>query len=130
MTGTFPRLPYRRSHPLRQGALAHKGRRYESCRKNHRATARLGRATGRSLFDHLGCAQHYRWGYAKTERLGGLEVQDHLKFCRELHREIARLFAAQDAIDISRGPTPRIYQLRFRGKAPEFTAVKRALNEG
>ena len=32
-------------------------------------------------------------------------VHDHLKFCRELHREIARLRAAQNAIDISGGTT-------------------------
>ena len=44
-------------------------------------------------------------GYRKTERLGGLEVKDHLKLGRELHREIARLFAAQDAIDIGGGAT-------------------------
>jgi hypothetical protein len=38
-------------------------------------------------------------GYGKAERLGGLEVHGHFKFRRELHREIARLLAAQDAID-------------------------------
>ena len=27
-------------------------------------------------------------GYRDTERLGGLEVYDHLEFCRKLHREI------------------------------------------
>jgi hypothetical protein len=32
-------------------------------------------------------------GYRKTERLGGLEVYDHLKFGRKLHREIAVLLA-------------------------------------
>ena len=37
------------------------------------------------LFDHLGCAQHYRWGYGKTERLGGLEVHSHVEFCRQLN---------------------------------------------
>ena len=47
-----------------------------------------------SLFDHLVSAQHDRWGYSKTERLGGLEVHDHLELGRKLHREIARLFAA------------------------------------
>ena len=52
----------------------------------------------RQLFDHLGGAQQNRWGYRKAERLGDLEVDGHLKFCRELHREIARLCAAQDAI--------------------------------
>ena len=35
------------------------------------------------LFDHLVGAQQYRWGYGKTERRGGLEVQDHLEFCRK-----------------------------------------------
>ena len=39
-------------------------------------------------------------GYCKAERRGGLAVHDHLKFRRKLHREIARLLAAQDAIDI------------------------------
>ena len=63
----------------------------------------------RQLFDHLGGAQHNRWGYGKTERLGGLEVEDHLEFCRKLHREIARLLAAQNAIDISGGATVGVY---------------------
>ena len=35
-----------------------------------------------------------RWGYGKTERLGGLEVHDHLELGRKLHREIARLRVA------------------------------------
>jgi hypothetical protein len=44
-------------------------------------------------------------GYGKAKRLGGLEVHGHLELGRELHREIARLLAAQDAIDISGGAT-------------------------
>src|SRR5262245_32406897 len=55
---------------------------------------------GAVSFDHLVGTQQNRWGYGETERLGGLEVDDHLKFYRKLHREIARLRAAQDAIDI------------------------------
>ena len=43
------------------------------------------------LFDDLVGAQQDRWGYGKAERLGGLAVHDHLKFRRQLHREIARL---------------------------------------
>jgi hypothetical protein len=43
------------------------------------------RVVGRQLFDHLVSAQHYRWGYSKPKRLGGLEVQDHLRFCRKLN---------------------------------------------
>ena len=45
-------------------------------------------------FDQLVRAQHYRWGYRKAERLGGLEVDDHLVFHRKLHWEIARLRTA------------------------------------
>ena len=60
------------------------------------------------LFDHLGGAQHDGWGYRKAERLGGLEVQDHLELGRKLHREIARLFAAQNAIDIGCGATKEV----------------------
>ena len=44
-----------------------------------------------------------------AKRLGGLEVQDHLEFGRELHREIARFLAAQDSIDIGGGATKEVY---------------------
>src|SRR5262249_11552485 len=65
-----------------------------------------GRSGGGTVsFDHLVGAQQDRLWYGKTERLGGLEVYDHLEFCRKLHRQIARLRAAQDAIDISGGAT-------------------------
>src|SRR6516162_7421683 len=66
------------------------------------------------LFDHLISAQPNRWGYGKTERLGGLEVQDHLELCRKLHREIARLLAAQDAIHIGGGATIAVYLVDSR----------------
>jgi len=70
--------------------------------------------------DHLVGAQHDRWGYGKTERRGGLAVQDHFKIGRKLHREIARLLAAQDAIHIGGGTTPVVYHV---GSAGEQTAV-------
>jgi hypothetical protein len=38
---------------------------------------------------------------ARPKRLGGPEVHGYLKFYRKLHREIVRLHAAQNAIDIS-----------------------------
>src|SRR6516162_387576 len=63
----------------------------------------------RQLFDLLVGAQQDRWGYGKAERLGGLEVDDHLELGRQLHREIARLLAAQDAIDIGGGTTRVVY---------------------
>ena len=45
----------------------------------------------------------------RTARPSASAVHDHLKFCRKLHREIARLLAAQNAIDISGGTTPVVY---------------------
>ena len=59
-------------------------------------------------------------GVWKAERLGGLQVHDHLEFCRKLHREIARLFTAQDAIDIGGGATIQVYRVDSVG---EQTAV-------
>ena len=41
-----------------------------------------------------------------TERLGGLEVDDHLELDRELNGKLRRLRAAQNAIDIGGGATP------------------------
>src|SRR5262245_27701234 len=74
----------------------------------------------KTLFDHLVGAKQNRWGHGKAERLGGLEVDDHLKFCRKLHREIARLRTAQDAIDICGGATKGLYQV---GSVGEQAAV-------
>jgi hypothetical protein len=59
-------------------------------------------------------------GNGKTERHGGLAVHDHLEFCRKLHREIARLFAAQDAIHIGGGATKVVYWV---GSVGQQTAV-------
>ena len=38
-----------------------------------------------ALLDHLVSAQHYRWGYGKAERSGGLAVHDHLELGRKLN---------------------------------------------
>jgi hypothetical protein len=43
--------------------------------------------------------------HRKAERLGGLEVDDHLELGRKLYWEIARVCAAQDAIDIGGSAT-------------------------
>ena len=61
------------------------------------------------MLDHLVGAQHYRWGYRKAERRGGLAVYDHLELGRELHQEITRLRAAQNAIHIGGGATKEVY---------------------
>ena len=73
----------------------------------------------RQLFDDLGGAQQNRRRYRKTERLGGFEVHGHLELGRELHREIARLLAAQNAIHIGGGATNGV----SHGSVGEQTAV-------
>ena len=73
-------------------------------RRGYRPSRHLGCATaGRLLLNHLISAQQYRWGYGKAKRRGGLTVYDHLELGRKLHREIARLLAAKDAIDVIGG---------------------------
>src|SRR5262249_22749914 len=47
---------------------------------------------------------------------GRLEVQDHLKCCRELNGQLRRLRAAQNAIDIGGGATPKVYSVDSVGK--------------
>src|SRR6516164_8762293 len=81
----------------------------------------------RDLFDHLVGAQQYRWGYGKTERRGGLAVHDHLVFHRKLHREIARLRAAQNAIDISGGATPAVYLVGSVGEQTAISGIVRSV---
>src|SRR5215471_6464316 len=78
-----------------------------------------------SLFDHLVSTQQDRLRHRQTERLGGLEVHGHLEFCRKLHREIARLRAAQNAIDISGGATKEVYLVGSVGKQTAVSGKER-----
>ena len=36
----------------------------------------------------------------QSERLGCLEIDDQLILCRQLHGEVGRLFALEDAVDV------------------------------
>src|SRR5215471_6492191 len=78
---------------------------------------------GAFSFDHLVGAQQNRRRYGKTERLGGPAVHDHLELGRKLHREIVRLLAAQNAIDISGGATKVVYRVPGRRSVGEQAAV-------
>ena len=42
-------------------------------------------------------------GIVKAERLGGLEVDHQLVLGRRLHRQVGRLLALEDAIDVAGG---------------------------
>src|SRR6516162_8771251 len=92
----------------------------EFCAPQRKSLSAINRHNQQLFVDHLGGAQHDRWGYGKPERLGRLEVHGHLELGRELHREIARLLAAQDAIHIGGGATPGVYLV---GSVGEQAAV-------
>src|SRR5262249_12929679 len=96
----------------------------EFCAMQRKSSSAINRHN-QHLFDHLGGAQQDRGRYCKTERLGGLEVDGHLELARKLHREIARLRAAQNAIDIGGGATEVVYQVGSVGKQAAVSGKER-----
>src|SRR5262245_56701618 len=64
---------------------------------------KMARCQRERSFDYLGRAgEEHRW-HGDAEHLRGLEVDDQLILCRRLHRQVARLLALEDAIDVSGG---------------------------
>jgi hypothetical protein len=52
------------------------------------------------LFDDLVGEGEQRGRHVKTERFGGLEIDHRFVLGRRLHRQVGRLLALEDAIDI------------------------------
>ena len=59
------------------------------------------------LLDHLVGAASSVSGTVEAERLGGLEIDHELVLGRRLHRQVGRLLALEDAIDIL-GRAPKL----------------------
>src|SRR5215470_3213535 len=68
--------------------------------------AGLERLDGIPLLDHLISAGQERRRNGQAERLGSLEVDHQLEFPRLLHRQVARLSALQNSVDIDGGTPP------------------------
>ena len=64
-----------------------------------------------SLDDLVGAIKQSCW-HIKTEGLGGLEIDHQFVLGRRLHREVARLFALEDAVDVAGRPTELVDRIR------------------
>src|SRR5262249_27622716 len=56
--------------------------------------------TLQALVDHLVSARNECGGYGQTERLRGSEIDDHLKYGWLLNRQVGRLGALQDLVNV------------------------------
>src|SRR4051794_33203334 len=71
----------------------------------------------RLLFDHLTGARQQCRGNAEAERLGGLEIDNQFVLGRRLHRQVSRLFAPKDAINVASSAPVLVNVVRpIRGK--------------
>jgi hypothetical protein len=55
----------------------------------------------RTLFDHLVGAGEHRGRQIEAERLGGLEVDHQLVFGWRLYRQVGRLVALENTVDVA-----------------------------
>src|SRR6516165_10611668 len=69
-----------------------------------------------ALIDHLvGSCEQCR-GYSEAERLGGLQIDDHKIFRRQLHRKFRRLCATENVINIAGTTVKYILELSSVGE--------------
>ena len=64
------------------------------------------------LIDHLVGTGEKRWRHGKTKRPSGLKIDHQFKLGRRLHRQIGRLLALEDAIDIAGRLTVLVDKIR------------------
>jgi hypothetical protein len=65
------------------------------------SSSRVGAIPVRNSFDHLVGAREHRRRDFETKRLRGLEIDHQLVLGRRLHKQVGRLLALEDAIDVA-----------------------------
>jgi hypothetical protein len=70
--------------------------------------------TSRLLFDHCVCASEQRGRHGEAERLRGFEVDDGFVLGRHLHRQVGRLLALEDAVDVAGRAPVLVGEIRLR----------------
>ena len=53
------------------------------------------------LFDHLISLGEERWRHTKTKRLGGFEIDRQLELCGRFYRQVGRVLALEDTINVT-----------------------------
>jgi hypothetical protein len=79
---------------------------------SRRATSDLCAAHRTGLFDHFVGTREQGLRDIKSECLGGLEINYEFVLGRRLHRQIGRLLALEDAVDIAGGASELIDPIR------------------
>src|SRR5215510_9997106 len=92
---------------------AQRARSYEGIEQSAKPSAarRAGRVGQAWLLDQLVRTQEQRLWDGKTERLGGLHVDDELEFRRLLYRHFGWLSAIEDHANLFRRATEGVYEV-------------------
>ena len=75
-------------------------------------------------FDQFVRAQQESLGDGEADGLCGFDVNHQLEFGRELHRQLAYLSAAQDAVDVRCGPAIPIKSAAYARSPPAATSAR------